>query len=142
MQQSADQDFASVTLAILHGGKIAVMSHPPKADGSTWSLPEAERAGRESAAECALRIARATLDLEMPSRRLNWPVSPPDRSEGTKTWFFAAWITPAEWTLLGADGAPKGTVMLQIEAFLEAESVPRFQRDALALYLAQSERAG
>lgn len=136
MQQEPNQDFHGVTLAILFGGKVAVACAGGSPDAPRWSLPETDRTGRESPAECALRLLKSTLGLDLPVTRLNWPIIGTDEN-AQRRWFFAAWITPAEWDVVTRGGGPGGTVMLGLPAFLAADSVPDIQKTRLRSYLDQ-----
>lgn len=136
MQQRVDKEFKGVTLAILYGNKVAVAAGQPSAEGPLWSLPQAEREGQESPADCALRLLKNTLDLELPVTRLNWPILALEDDESSR-WFFTAWITPLEWDVVTHSESTKETVMLGVPAFLEAESIPEQQKNALRSYLDQ-----
>lgn len=135
MQQRADQEFGGVTLAVLYGDKVAVCAGQPSAQGPRWSLPQADRQGAENPAECALRLLKSTLDLDLPVTRLNWPILA--ENEGPLRWFFTAWITPLEWDVLTRSGELRDTVMLSVSAFLEAPSIPEGQKTTLRSYLDQ-----
>ncbi|MDJ0993003.1 MAG: hypothetical protein QNI90_05475 [Dinoroseobacter sp.] len=136
MQQMVDKDFRGITLAILFGEKVIVSPGQPSEIGPKWSLPQVDRIGQESPADCALRLLKATLDLELPVTRLNWPIVSLEEG-GDARWFFTAWITPMEWDVITETGGLDNCVMLSLGAFLDAPTIPEPQKAALRSYLDQ-----
>ncbi|WP_425093913.1 hypothetical protein [Tropicimonas sp. S265A] len=140
MQQLQNPTFNGVTLAILFGDKVAVSCRRGAGDGVIWGLPQAVRATGESPADCALRLLKETISLDLPVTRLNWPIVGEDGSEAGQ-WFFAAWITQAEWDMFSPERSENGPVILGVSAFLSADTVPEPQKAMLHRYLYQSQAA-
>ncbi|MEM8581072.1 MAG: hypothetical protein AAGF50_07745 [Pseudomonadota bacterium] len=136
MEQRVDKDFKGVTLAVLFDEKVVVSPGQPSDTGPRWSLPQADRAGHESPADCALQLLKTTLGLDLPVTRLNWPIVSLD-AHGDARWFFTAWITPMEWDVVTRSGGLEDGVMLGVQAFLHAPSTPDHQKSALRDYLDQ-----
>lgn len=147
-QQNTHTNFQGVTLAALHGDKVAVTCLPADERsgeaGPLWTLPNLTRIDGRSPAETALVLAEDVLGFALPVTRLNWPIlcAPPQGSpEVPPTWFFAAWLSPLEWEVLSRDGGPRDALMIGVDVYLRATTVIPEQQASLKQYLSQAQSA-
>ena len=147
-QQKTHTDFQGVTLAALHGEKVAVTCLPADersgASGPLWTLPYLARVEGQIPAETALALAEEVLGFSLSVTRLNWPILCPPPAVAPDlppTWFFAAWLSPLEWEVLSRDGGPRDALMIGVDVYLRATTVIPEQQVSLRQYLSQAQSA-
>lgn len=145
-QQDRQTDFQGVTLAALHRDKVAVTCIPADEQAGrsapVWTLPHLRRTDDQSPAETALTLVEQTLGFRLPVTRLNWPIlrlAEDTASDPRPDWFFAAWISPLEWEVLGHDGGPHNALMISLDVYLRAPTAIPGQQDSLRHYLRQAD---